>query len=307
VPHSLTPVIEVSSVVKRFGTFLAVDGISFLVREGECFGLLGPNGAGKTSTVRMIQAVSPISSGSIHVFGLDVEREYRQIKRTLGVCPQEDNLDPDFTVFHNLIVFSRYFGLRRAEAARRADELLEFLQLADRKKTRIRDLSGGMKRRLVLARALINNPRLLLLDEPTVGLDPQGRHSIWQRLRALKRTGTTIALTTHYMEEAAQLCDRLVIIDRGRVIAKGSPAEVVAQHVSRDVIEVSGYDSSLAGHIREKGWPAEMMGDRAFIYSNNGEQDYRELSEGFRVDQCLLRRGNLEDVFLKLTGRELRE
>ncbi len=301
------PVIETVSVVKRFGELVAVDGVSLAVPQGECFGLLGPNGAGKTSTVRMIQGVSPVTSGTIRVLGMNVAEQGRKVKALVGVCPQEDNLDPDFSVHHNLIVFSRYFGIRRREAQARADELLAFLQLSDRKATPIRELSGGMKRRLILARALINDPRLLLLDEPTTGLDPQGRHSIWQRVRALKKNGTTILLTTHYMEEAAQLCDRLVIMDRGRIIAEGPPAELVTQHVTRDVIEVWGYEQALLEFVREKGWQSEVLADRIFIYSNQGDEDYRELTAAFGMNQCLLRRGNLEDVFLKLTGRELRE
>ena len=301
------PVIETVSVVKRFGELVAVDGVSLAVPQGECFGLLGPNGAGKTSTVRMIQGVSPVTSGTIRVLGMNVAEQGRKVKALVGVCPQEDNLDPDFSVHHNLIVFSRYFGIRRREAQARADELLAFLQLPDRKATPIRELSGGMKRRLILARALINDPRLLLLDEPTTGLDPQGRHSIWQRVRALKKNGTTILLTTHYMEEAAQLCDRLVIMDRGRIIAEGPPAELVTQHVTRDVIEVWGYEQALLEFVREKGWQSEVLADRIFIYSNQGDEDYRELTAAFGMNQCLLRRGNLEDVFLKLTGRELRE
>ena len=301
------PVIETVSVVKRFGELVAVDGVSLAVPQGECFGLLGPNGAGKTSTVRMIQGVSPVTSGTIRVLGMNVAEQGRKVKALVGVCPQEDNLDPYFSVHHNLIVFSRYFGIRRREAQARADELLAFLQLSDRKATPIRELSGGMKRRLILARALINDPRLLLLDEPTTGLDPQGRHSIWQRVRALKKNGTTILLTTHYMEEAAQLCDRLVIMDRGRIIAEGPPAELVTQHVTRDVIEVWGYEQALLEFVREKGWQSEVLADRIFIYSNQGDEDYRELTAAFGMNQCLLRRGNLEDVFLKLTGRELRE
>jgi len=304
---SQPPVIEAASVVKRFGDLVAVDGVDLEVPPGVCFGLLGPNGAGKTSVVRMIQAVSPPTSGTIRVLGMDVHRHPRKVKALVGACPQEDNLDPDFSVHHNLVVFSRYFGLGRREAARRADELLEFLHLTEKKNANIRDLSGGMKRRLILARALLNNPRLLLLDEPTTGLDPQGRHSIWQRVRALKSTGTTILLTTHYMEEAAQLCDQLVIMDHGKIIAAGAPEDLVGRHVGRDVIEVWGQGQSLEEFVRARGWTAEFLPDRVFIYTDRGEEDYHELVAGFRLDQCLLRRGTLEDVFLKLTGRELRE
>ena len=306
-PAPPPPVIEARSVVKRFGDIVAVDGIDLTVPPGICFGLLGPNGAGKTTTVRMIQSVSPLSQGAIRVLGLDVARQARQVKAQLGVCPQEDNLDPDFTVRRNLLVYARYFRIPAGEARRRADELLEFLQLTEKASAPIRELSGGMKRRLVLARALINNPRLLLLDEPTTGLDPQGRHAIWQRVRALKRAGTTILLTTHYMEEAAQLCDTLVIMDHGRVIASGSPERLVSEHVSRDVLEIWGWEDGLPAFLESQGWEAERLADRIFLYTDQGDAVYRELTSRFRMDQCLLRRGTLEDVFLKLTGRSLIE
>ncbi len=301
------PVVQAEQVVKRFGDLTAVDGISLDVQAGECFGLLGPNGAGKTTTVRMIQAASPITAGRIRVLGHDVAVEPRRVKAALGVCPQQDNLDEDFSVLRNLLVYARYFGIPRTEARRRAMELLEFLQLQDRAGTGVRELSGGMKRRLVIARALLNDPRLLLLDEPTTGLDPQVRHSIWQRVRALSRSGTTILLTTHYMEEAAALCDRLVIMDRGRIVAQGAPEALVREHVARDVIEVADGSEALPDFAAARGWVTEAVPDRLLIYSARGDEDYRALREGFPAARVLLRRATLEDVFLKLTGRDLRE
>ena len=304
VPSS--PVIEARSLVKKFGALVAVDGVDLTIPPGICFGLLGPNGAGKTSTVRMIQTVSPITSGTIRVLGFDAARHARKIKAHLGVCPQEDNLDPDFTTRQNLTVYARYFRLRAREALRRANELLEFFQLSEKADTPIRELSGGMKRRLVLARALINNPQLLLLDEPTTGLDPQGRHAIWQRVRALKRSGTTILLTTHYMEEAAQLCDEIVIMDKGRLIASGSPRQLVAEHVAPDVLEIQGWDEALAEFVGNAGWETERLADRLFVYTDRGNEVHRDLASRFEA-QLLLRHATLEDVFLRLTGRELRE
>ncbi len=301
------PVIEAKGLAKRFGEALAVDHVEFVVREGECCGFLGPNGAGKTTTVRMISCVSPVSEGEVRVFGMNVATDARAIKALLGICPQDDNLDPDFSVVRNLLTFARYFGIPRAEARRRADELLEFLQLKDRSGTRIRELSGGMKRRLLIARSLINRPRLLLLDEPTTGLDPQARHLIWQRIRALRKAGTTILLTTHYMEEAAQLCDRVVFMDQGRVIAEGSPERLVRENVAPDVLEIVGADEELVRALGEDGIGLEVLADRIYAYTDRGEAVHRFVTDNFRVEQCILRRGSLEDVFLKLTGRELRE
>jgi lipooligosaccharide transport system ATP-binding protein len=301
------PVVEAQALSKRFGESVAVDDIAFVVREGECCGFLGPNGAGKTTTVRMISCVSPLSGGEIRVFGLSVAGSSRAIKANLGVCPQEDNLDPDFSVLENLTVYARYFGIKKQEALRRADELLDFLQLKDRSHTKIRTLSGGMKRRLLIARALINRPRLLLLDEPTTGLDPQARHLIWQRIRALKKAGTTILLTTHYMEEASQLCDRVIFIDKGKVIVEGSPEELIRRMVTRDVVEIVGADGDLLEALAREGAAVEQLPDRIYVYTDRGDEIHRLVKEHFSVEQCLLRRGTLEDVFLKLTGRELRE
>jgi len=236
-----------------------------------------------------------------------VKTQAREIKARLGICPQEDNLDPDFSVLKNLTTYARYFGIPRREAQERAGELLDFFQLKDKAGAGIRTLSGGMKRRLLLARSLINRPGLLILDEPTTGLDPQARHLIWQRIRALKRSGTTILLTTHYMEEAAQLCDRVLFMDGGRVIVEGSPESLVREHVTRDVLEIVGAEPSLLEALGGDGVALEVLPDRVYAYTDRGEEIHRLITEGHRVEQCLLRRGSLEDVFLKLTGRELRE
>ena len=301
------PVVEGRGLRKTFGESVAVDGIDFVVREGECCGFLGPNGAGKTTTVRMISCVSPVSEGEIRVFGMSVAKEPRKIKALVGVCPQEDNLDPDFSVLNNLLVYARYFAIPRREAVGRAEELLEFLQLKDRAATKIRTLSGGMKRRLLIARSLVNKPRLLILDEPTTGLDPQARHLIWQRVRALKRLGTTILLTTHYMEEAAQLCDRVIFIDHGRILTEGSPEALIRENVTPDVVEIVGAGEDLVRELGEMGVQVELLPDRLYAYTDRGQEVHRLVTERFSVEQCLLRRGTLEDVFLKLTGRELRD
>ena len=302
-----TPSVEAVGLTKRFGDTTAVNAVNFVVREGECCGFLGPNGAGKTTTVRMVSCVSPVSDGEILVFGMSVNTRAREIKARLGICPQEDNLDPDFSVLKNLTTYARYFGIPRREAQERAGELLDFFQLKDKAGAGIRTLSGGMKRRLLLARSLINRPGLLILDEPTTGLDPQARHLIWQRIRALKRSGTTILLTTHYMEEAAQLCDRVLFMDGGRVIVEGSPESLVREHVTRDVLEIVGAEPSLLEALGGDGVALEVLPDRVYAYTDRGEEIHRLITEGHRVEQCLLRRGSLEDVFLKLTGRELRE
>ncbi|HET6372086.1 MAG TPA: ATP-binding cassette domain-containing protein [Candidatus Polarisedimenticolia bacterium] len=285
----------------------AVDGVDFTVRRGECFGLLGPNGAGKTSTVRIVHGVSPPDSGTVRVFGLDVTQHASAVKRRLGVCHQEDTLDPDFSVLQNLVVWARYFSIPRSEAMGRALELLSFMELTEKRDVRILELSGGMKRRLTLARSLMNAPELLILDEPTTGLDPQARHQVWDRLSRLLREGTSILITTHYMEEAARLCDRLVIMDTGRIVAQGSPAGLVQQEIGRNVIEVSGYEEGLPGYAAEKGWHVEPHGDRLFIHVDAGEEVHRDLTARFRMANCWLRMATLEDVFLKLTGRALRD
>ncbi|MCZ6696261.1 MAG: ATP-binding cassette domain-containing protein [Acidobacteria bacterium] len=300
-------VIEARGLQKMYGDFMAVAGVDFAIRKGECFGLLGPNGAGKTSIVKMIVCVSPPSSGMLTVFGMDVLQEPRRIKARVGVCQQEDNLDPDFSVVKNLLVFGRYFGIPRREAERRARELLEFMGLWERRDDRIRELSGGLKRRLVIARALLNRPDLLILDEPTTGLDPQSRHLVWDRIRSLRRQGTTILLTTHYMDEAQLLCDRLVIMDHGTILVDGPPTELVRTRVGKEVVEVWGYPEGLLEHARVSGWDFETDTDRLFIYTDHGDTVFAEIAERFHSERCTVRTAGLEDLFLKLTGRELRE
>jgi lipooligosaccharide transport system ATP-binding protein len=301
------PVIRARSLTKRYPNLTAVDGIDFTVRQGECFGLLGPNGAGKTTTVRMVHAVTPLTGGTLTVLGLDVTGSGREVRGRIGVCHQEDNLDPDFTVERNLVIFARYFGLDAVVAGKRARELLRFMGLAERADDSVEELSGGLKRRLMLARALINAPSVLILDEPTTGLDPQARHQVWSRVRRLRDEGVTILLTTHYMEEADRLCDRLVIMEEGKILVEGTPAELVEEHVGRSVLEVEGASEELAGLMAERGWEGERTGDRTLIYSAAGEEAYREVMERLDPTRCTLRMANLEDVFLRLTGHELRD
>jgi lipooligosaccharide transport system ATP-binding protein len=309
--ESAGAIIEAKGLRKRYGEAEVVRGIDFAVHERECFGLLGPNGAGKTTTIRMLTCFSPPSAGSLAVFGLPVTAaNARAIKARLGVAPQEENLDPDLTVEMNLLLYASYFGIGRAEARRRTGELLAFAQLTDKAGARIDTLSGGMKRRLVLARALINRPGLLVLDEPTTGLDPQARHLVWERLRELKRSGVAMLLTTHYMEEAAQLCDRLIIMDHGRIIAAGTPNELVAAHVGHDVIEVAtGGDPATQARVEAVCRPlgrVEAVGDHVILYLN-GRSDPRDALGVLAGEQLTHRRATLEDVFLTLTGRELRD
>ena len=300
-------VIEARGLKKVFGDLVAVDGVSFDVRRGECFGLLGPNGAGKTTTIRMIYGFSPVTQGELRVLGLDVRRELRRIKYRMGVCQQEDNLDPDLSVEDNLAVFARYFDLPRGRAKERAEKLLGFIGLDHRRRSTVDELSGGMKRRLMVARALINDPDLLILDEPTTGLDPQARHQVWERLEELKAGGLTILLTTHYMEEASRLCDRLVIMDRGRVLVEGEPQRLIREKVGKNVIEITRPTAPIRALVAEEKLDHEDVGYRLLIYVENGEEMFRRISEACEVDGCLLRMATLEDVFLKLTGRELRE
>jgi lipooligosaccharide transport system ATP-binding protein len=304
---TVDPLVEAKDLVKRFGALAAVDGISFQVQKGECFGILGPNGAGKTTTVRLIHGFSPLTSGRLDVFGLNIEADWRAIKARVGVCHQDNNLDPDLTVLENLEVFARYFDVPRDEARRRAVSLLEFIALDHRRDSRVTELSGGMMRRLVLARALINEPELLILDEPTTGLDPQSRHQVWERLEALKAGGLTILLTTHYMDEAARLCDRIIIVDHGHILVNGRPADLVREHVGRDVIEVEDPPPEVVALARSEGWEHEELSHRLIIYSEEGERVFQRLGEGSGRGRCALRMATLEDVFLKLTGRDLRE
>jgi lipooligosaccharide transport system ATP-binding protein len=305
------PVITASSLTKKYKDFVAVDGISFEVAPGESFGLLGPNGAGKSTTMRMVGAVSTRTSGDLSILGLDPNQHGPSIRSQLGVVPQADNLDTELRVRDNLLVYGRYFGLSRSHIAQRADELLEFAQLSDRSKAKIDDLSGGMKRRLTIARALINDPRILLLDEPTTGLDPQARHILWDRLFRLKEQGTTLVLTTHYMDEAEQLCDRLVVVDKGAIMAEGAPAALIREHSSREVLEVrfgSERNATAADELAGIGDRLEVLPDRILIYATSGEEALVELTRrGLQPITSLVRRSSLEDVFLKLTGRTLVE
>jgi len=301
------PVVEAERLTKRFGRAVAVDGISFSVARGECFGFLGPNGAGKTTTIRMTYGFSPVTSGELRVFGLDVAAELPAIKARIGVCQQGNTLDTDLGVAENLEVFSRYFGIPRAVARERAARLLDFVAMGHRARDPVAELSGGLQRRLMLARALVNDPELLILDEPTTGLDPQSRHQLWDRLAELRERGLTILLTTHYLEEAAQLCSRLVIMDRGRVLVEGGPRELVREHAGTTVVEVADPSEELRAFVRERGLRAEDVGRRLVITADGGEELYHELRERFCAGDCLLRPATLEDVFLRLTGRDLRE
>ncbi|HKW50956.1 MAG TPA: ATP-binding cassette domain-containing protein [Candidatus Eisenbacteria bacterium] len=301
------PAIIARNLAKTYGDVEAVRGVSFDVAPGEVVGFLGPNGAGKTTTVRMISCFYPPSAGAASVYGLDVRAKPREVKRMLGICPQEDNLDPDFNVLKNLLVYGRYFGIPGRELRVRAEELLELVQLSDRKKSAIAELSGGMKRRLILARALLNNPRVLILDEPTTGLDPQARHAIWTRIRALRATGVTVLLTTHYMEEAAQLCDRVIVIDNGQVLLEGSPQSLVDREVGRTVVEAWNFDQTFEAFLRGLAGRIELVGDRLYFYPRESDGVERLLDERFPHQERLIRRATLEDVFLKLTGRALRD
>jgi lipooligosaccharide transport system ATP-binding protein len=305
------PVIVARELVKRYGEFAAVDGISFEVAPGESFGLLGPNGAGKSTTMRMVGAVSTRTAGELAILGLDPDAFGPEIRSQLGVVPQSDNLDTELRVRENLLVYGRYFGLPAKLVAKRADELLAFAQLEDKGKAKVDSLSGGMKRRLTIARALINDPRVLLLDEPTTGLDPQARHILWDRLFRLKEQGTTLLLTTHYMDEAEQLCDRLVVVDKGAIMAEGTPAELIRRYSSREVLEVrfgSDRNSEVAERLAGIGDRMEVLPDRILVYSDNGEAELVKITEaGFHPITSLVRRSSLEDVFLRLTGRTLIE
>ncbi len=306
-----TSVITATNLVKTYKDVVAVDGISFEVAPGESFGLLGPNGAGKSTTMRMVGAVSTRTGGELSILGLDPNKHGPEIRSQLGVVPQADNLDMELRVRDNLIVYGRYFGLPTARVKKRADELLVFAQLEDKATAKVDDLSGGMKRRLTIARALINDPRILLLDEPTTGLDPQARHILWDRLFRLKEQGTTLVLTTHYMDEAEQLCDRLVVVDKGRIMAEGAPAALIKQYSSREVLEVrfgSQKNAEVAGQLDGIGERIEVLPDRILVYSDNGEAELVRITErGLHPLTSLVRRSSLEDVFLRLTGRSLIE
>ena len=300
-------ILKAENLRKEFGRFVAVDDISFELFSGECLGLLGPNGAGKTSTIRMVYAFSPMTQGELRVFGLDIRAEWRSIKSRIGVCQQDNNLDPDLSVMKNLEVFAGYFDIPRSVARQKAAKLLEFIALDHRMSDTVTNLSGGMMRRLMLARALINNPDLLILDEPSTGLDPQSRHQVWERLEQLRSEGLSILLTTHNMDEAAHLCDRLIIMDHGKILEQGKPAELVKQYVGRDVIEVATPSSELRSFLQSQELMYDDLGHRLIIYGQESDRLWDTIGRQFCQENCTLRMATLEDVFLRLTGRELRE
>jgi lipooligosaccharide transport system ATP-binding protein len=308
---STTPLIHARGLTKRFGTFTAVDAVDFDVQPGEAFGFLGPNGAGKTSTMRMVGCISPVTEGTLTVLGMDPDSDGSTIRGRLGVVPQADTLDMELTVMENLLIYGRYFDLSYKECRRRANELNDFVQLTERADSEVEPLSGGMKRRLTIARALINEPDVLLLDEPTTGLDPQARHLVWERLYSLKKQGVTLILTTHYMDEAEQLCDRLVVMDNARIVAEGSPLSLIEQYASREVLELR-FDDGVTPDLEGKGGGriqrSEQLPDRILLYADDGEATAEALhAEGIRPVSQLVRRSSLEDVFLRLTGRRLIE
>lgn len=300
-------IIEASNVVKLYNSFVAVNGISFTVKKGEFFGLLGPNGAGKTSAIRMIYGSSPLSGGAMKVFGDDIVTQWRNIRSRMGVCQQDDTLDPDLTVEQNLLLYGRYFQMDRSKIKERADELLQFFALTGKRTAKVMDLSGGLARRLQLARAIMAEPELLILDEPTTGLDPQSRHQVWGRLSDLKKRGLTMLLTTHYMDEAESLCDRLVIMDHGHIIAEGAPRALITEHAADSVIEIEEPDEELRQYVRDNRVKHDDLTDRIIIYARANGSLENDIREKFCMASCRFRSGNLEDVFLRLTGRELRE
>ena len=308
------PLVHARGLIKRFGELVAVDGVDFDVERGEAFGFLGPNGAGKTSTMRMIGCVSPPSAGTLRIIGLDPVTNGADIRARLGVVPQQDTLDMELTVRENIIIYGRYFGLPRSDLGRRADELIDFVQLGERANDRVEPLSGGMKRRLTIARSLVNDPEVLLLDEPTTGLGPQARHTVWDRLFRLKQRGVTQILTTHYMDEAEQLCDRLVVMDKGKIAAEGSPQELIRRYSTREVVELrfrvenrpeevaTDLEPRLDGFVRR----LEALPDRLLLYTDDGDATASHVHElDLQPESVLVRRSTLEDVFLHLTGRTL--
>lgn len=305
------PHIHARGLTKRFEKFTAVDGIDFDVWPGETFGFLGPNGAGKTSTMRMIGCTSPATSGELRVMGMNPATQAAQIKARLGVVPQQDNLDIELTLQENLLMYARYFDVPRSTAVKRTEELLQFVQLFERAGSQVETLSGGLKRRLTIARALVNEPDIVLLDEPTTGLDPQARHVIWERLYQLKRRGATLLLTTHYMDEAEQLCDRLVVMDKAKIVAEGSPRELIERYSTREVLELrlrEDVRASMEGALEGLATRAETLPDRILLYTHDGEQALEQVhSRGIPLESALVRRSTLEDVFLRITGRSLTE
>ena len=300
-------VIEVRQLHKQFNGMVAVDSLSFDVAKAEFFGLLGPNGAGKTTTIRMLYGFLPSTNGSIRIFGMDLSRDWRQIKARIGVCQQDNTLDPDLTVEQNLHIFAGYFSIPPKEAHERGNELLDFFALSHKKNAKVMELSGGMARRLILARALINQPDLLILDEPTTGLDPQSKHQVWQKLEALKEKGLTIVITTHNMEEATRLCDRLVIVDHGKILVEGPPQELIARYAGKNVIEVENPNHRLREYVIANRIEHDDLERRMVLYGPEGSDLDRTVRDEFCNDKCIYRNSTLEDVFLRLTGRELRE
>jgi lipooligosaccharide transport system ATP-binding protein len=305
------PMVTATGLVKRFEGFVAVDGIDFEIAKGESYGLLGPNGAGKTSTMRMISCMSPVTDGTLRVLGMDPATDGARIRSRIGLVPQEDTLDLELTVLDNLMIYGRYFDLPRKHIRQRAEALLEFSQLSDRAHDKVEPLSGGMKRRLTIARALVSDPELLILDEPTTGLDPQARHLLWDRLYRLKLQGVTLVITTHYMDEAEQLCDRLAVMDRGRFAAEDTPAALIATHSTREVVELRfapGAHEDVALRLNGLVERLEVLPDRILLYTDDGDAILTEVhAMGLHPDASLVRRSTLEDVFLRLTGRTLVE
>jgi len=304
-----SPLVTARGLVKRFGDFVAVDNIDFDIEKGESYGFLGPNGAGKTSTMRMIACMSPLSGGTLRVLGMDPATQGPSIRSRIGLVPQEDSLDLELTVLDNLMIYGRYFDLPRNVIRERAERLLDFAQLTDRAKDKVDPLSGGMKRRLTIARSLISAPELLILDEPTTGLDPQARHLLWDRLYRLKQEGVTQIITTHYMDEAEQLCDRLAVMDHGRFAAEGSPRELIDRFATREVLElrfrIDGQQAAAAA-VEDLADRTEELPDRLLLYTDDGDSALRQVHErGLRPESAIVRRGTLEDVFLRLTGRTL--
>jgi lipooligosaccharide transport system ATP-binding protein len=301
--------IHARGLVKRFGDLVAVDGIDLDVKRGEAFGFLGPNGAGKSSTMRMIGCVSPVSDGTLRILGRDPGVDGARIRARLGVVPQQDTLDFELTVRENVLIYGRYFGLSRRELKPRIEELLDFVQLTERAGDKVEPLSGGMKRRLTIARSLVNDPDLLLLDEPTTGLDPQARHVVWDRLFRLKQQGKTFVVTTHYMDEAEQLCDRLVVMDDGRIVAEGSPRQLIDKYSTREVLELrfsAGTNRERAADVAGIGERSEVLADRVLVYVDDGDAALSAVhARGVVPESSLVRRSSLEDVFLHLTGRSL--
>lgn len=303
----IVPIIDAKDLRKVFNGTTAVDGVTFQLYPGECLGLLGPNGAGKTSTIRMVYAFSPMTGGSLKVFGIDIETGWREIKARIGVCQQDNNLDPDLSVLQNLELFARYYDIPKKDAKDRARQLLQFIALEHRSEDKVTSLSGGMMRRLVLARALINNPELLVLDEPTTGLDPQSRHQVWERLELLRSNGLSILITTHYMDEAHRLCDRLIIMDHGKILVEGEPVELIRSYAGEQVVEIVNPGREVREFVMASAYMHDMLDHRIILYGREDDHLFELIGEKFCEQGCIKRMATLEDVFLRLTGRGLRE